>query len=166
MISEQIYQDLYQLRHWPVEQWQPSSERDIGLRIDRRGDWWQDDQPVRNARVRALFCRLLSKQGNDYWLVTPTEKFKVQCSALPLRWVDVTLAPLSVQLADGRTQTVHPDDIRPYCQITGEDGLLVVLPGGVEAQASRQLFYRLVEQSQQVDQYLTLGPLTIAYILG
>ncbi|WP_119394600.1 DUF1285 domain-containing protein [Salinibius halmophilus] len=152
MTLDQIYQSLdTKMKAYPVTDWQPELIEDIGLRIDVRGDWWQHNDMIRNERIKSLFSRLLVKELQTYYLKTPNVKFMVHSTGLPLRLIDLTWQQghMAAKLADGREFEVAPQQLVPFCLPTGEDSLFVALPGGCEAQASRQLFYRLVEQATE-----------------
>lgn len=68
----------------PVHRWQPEVEKDIGMRISRDGTWWYQGSPIRRERMVRMFSRVLRRDGDEYFLVTPVEKVRVEVEAAPL----------------------------------------------------------------------------------
>lgn len=67
----------------PVESWNPERVGEIDIRIDSNGEWfYQGDKMERQAVVR-LLSRILRKDGEEYFLVTPYEKMKIEVSDVP-----------------------------------------------------------------------------------
>lgn len=170
MNLETLYQHLPgEAKQYPVETWHPTQQQDIGLKIDSRGDWWHQGALVRNDKVRSLFSRLLVKTDDHYHIVTPNIAFTVQVSGMPLRMIDLTAhdAYLTIRLADGRELAISPTSVTPFCLPSGEDSVFVTLSNGCEAQASRQLFYRLIEQATlHRDGRLLWHHAVVGYMLG
>lgn len=170
MDTQTLYQSLPSvITDYDTLAWHPESELDLALHIDQRGDWWQGDEMIRNQKIRSLFSRLLVKRNNHYWLVTPNVKFPVHVSGIPLRVVDLSAqnSRILLALSDGRTLEVSSNSLRTFCLLSGEDCLLVELPNGCEAQVTRQLYYRLVEQATLLDQHrLCWHNVIIGYIFG
>ncbi|WP_156498153.1 DUF1285 domain-containing protein, partial [Oleiphilus sp. HI0043] len=67
----------------PVETWQPERVGEIDIRIDSQGEWYyQGDKMERQAVVR-LLSRILRRDGEDFFLVTPYEKMKITVDDAP-----------------------------------------------------------------------------------
>ena len=67
----------------PVEKWSPSVERTIEMRIDRAGKWHYNGSVIERPRMVALFSTILRKDGEDYFLVTPQEKLRIEVENVP-----------------------------------------------------------------------------------
>ena len=67
----------------PVEQWQPTSERDSDIRIDASGRWFYRGSSIDRARMVALFSTILRKEEISYFLVTPHEKLRIEVEDVP-----------------------------------------------------------------------------------
>lgn len=137
----------------PVERWSPSLERDIGLRVDRRGIWTYQNSPIRRSALVKLFASVLCREDDGrYALVTPVEKI----------WLDVEIAPLlAVEMTcmeDGGQQILmmrtnvddqvivdqdHPIWIEEG-EGNGEPRPFVRVRGRIDALLSRSLYYELV----------------------
>lgn len=83
MDLKQLVASLEQHRHAPTEQWNPPFCGDIPMRIDTNGDWYYQDSPLRRVELVKLFASVLVIEDNDYFLVTPAEKVRIQVADAP-----------------------------------------------------------------------------------
>lgn len=85
----------------PVQSWHPNVEGVIDIRITRDGTWYYGDEEMVRTDVVKLLSGIMRKDGDDYFLVTPTEKMKIQ----------VEDAPFVVNMMDvegrGESQILH-----------------------------------------------------------
>lgn len=68
----------------PVENWHPEKCGDMDMRIDRDGRWFHEDRQIERDALVQLFSKLLRKEGDDYYLVTPVEKIRIKVDCAPL----------------------------------------------------------------------------------
>lgn len=73
----------------PVEQWQPENCGDIDIRISRDGHWYHQGSLFQRVALVRLFARILRKENNDYYLVTPLEKLRIQVDDVPFTAVQL-----------------------------------------------------------------------------
>ena len=67
----------------PVHKWQPERQDDIDMRIARDGTWYYQGSPIERHRMVKLFSTILLREGDDYFLVTPVEKLRIQVDDAP-----------------------------------------------------------------------------------
>lgn len=67
----------------PVEQWDPPFCGDIDIRIASDGQWFYMNSPIGRKALVKLFASVLKREENDYFLVTPVEKVRIQVEDLP-----------------------------------------------------------------------------------
>lgn len=143
----------------PVHQWHPEREADIDMRIDREGRWYYQGSLIERHRMVKLFSTILLREGDDYFLITPVEKLRIQVEAAPFVATDVER--VSGQGADKLVFTTnvgghvvasakHPLRVEtdPH---SGEPTPFVHVRDNLEALISRNMFYRLVEWARQVE---------------
>lgn len=126
---------------------------DIGIRIDREGQWSYHGSPIRRKELVCLFASTLTRDENGgYWLVTPTEMARVAVDDVPFIVEEVFIS------GDGRQQSIsfrtNVDEIVTvdtnhalYVVTnarTGEPRPYVRLPRRREARIARSVFYELV----------------------
>lgn len=75
----------------PVENWHPVREGVVAIRIARDGQWYFQGEPMTREATVQLFSTILRKDGEDYFLVTPAEKQKIEVEDAPfvVRLMDI-----------------------------------------------------------------------------
>lgn len=144
----------------PVDQWNPAFCGDIDIRIARDGTWYHEGRPFLRQPLVRLLSSILKREGDEYFLVSPVEKMRIQVEDVPFVAVGLTReddennsAPTLVfrTLTDDviRLDKEHPlrvqtdpanGEPRPYIQVRGE----------MEARIHRPVFYELVELGREV----------------
>lgn len=83
----------------PVENWHPTREGVVAIRIARDGQWYFQGEPMTREATVHLFSTILRKDDEGYFLVTPAEKQKIEVEDAPfvVRLMDVEDAGLPVQ---------------------------------------------------------------------
>lgn len=137
----------------PVHRWNPPLSGDIDIRIARNGDWYHEGTRFERQALVKLFASILKREGDEYFLVTPVEKWRIRVEDAPFVAIDCEV------LGAGDEQQLvfitNVDD-RVHCNAdhplrvvtdpaTGEPAPYVLLRDGLEAKLARSVFYRLVE---------------------
>lgn len=68
----------------PVESWNPPVTGDIDIRIAADGTWYHEGEPIKRAALVRLFSSVLWREDDQYFLVTPVEKVRIQVEDAPL----------------------------------------------------------------------------------
>ena len=71
------------------------------MRIARDGRWYHQGGEIRRAALVQLFSRLLRREGEQYFLVTPVEKLSIAVDDAPFVSIDVAVQ------GEGRQQQVY-----------------------------------------------------------
>ncbi|WP_101067239.1 DUF1285 domain-containing protein [Roseovarius salinarum] len=137
----------------PVHDWDPEFTGDMDMRIARDGRWLHEGQRIERPGLVRLFSTILRREGDDYFLVTPVEKYRITVDDAPFVAVDVEAE------GEGRTQELvfetnvgdrvaagpeHPIRVERDAE-TGEPAPYVLVRDGLEALIDRKSFYRLVD---------------------
>jgi uncharacterized protein len=136
----------------PVHLWNPPFCGDIDMRIASDGTWFYMNSPIGRKPLYTLFSKVIRRDGNDYFLVTPVEKCGIRVEDAPFVAVRMTVEGL------GRAQRIgfetNVDDhvvvnaAHPlrFADEAGTDGLkpYVLVRANLEALVVRALFYDLV----------------------
>lgn len=75
--------------HPPVDLWDPPLSGEMDCLIKRDGSWWIDGSKLENDRLLRLFSTVLKREKNNYYLVTPVEKWQIQVEDLPFMVVEL-----------------------------------------------------------------------------
>ena len=158
--------------------WRPKHFGSIDIRIAADGTWYHEGRMFQRPELTKLFSTVLSKEDNDYFLLTPAEKLSIQVDDAPF------VATMVEQVDDGENQALvfttnlgerivadqqhairvdidsDSDLPRPYIHV--RDGL--------EALIGRNAFFELVNMAntQQRDGklYFTVTSMGTEFILG
>lgn len=136
----------------PVHLWNPPFCGDIDMRIAADGTWFYMNSPIGRKPLFTLFSRVLRKDGDQYFLVTPVEKCGIRVDDAPF-----TAIRMQVD-GEGRSQriafetncddavTVDADHPLRFATEEGTGGLkpYVLVRANLEALVVRALFYDLV----------------------
>lgn len=138
----------------PVHLWDPPFCGDIDLRIGRDGVWHHEGRPIRRQAMVNLFASILKREGDDYFLVNPVEKMRIQVDDCPFLAVDMEIRnpghEQAIVFFTNVEETVEVDAEHPI-RVTGveEPHPTVHVRGGLDALLSRSVFYRLVAAARQ-----------------
>ena len=137
----------------PVHDWQPSHVADIDLRISRDGTWYYQGSPIYRVRLVKLFASVMRHDDDDYYLVTPVEKLRIQVDDAPFVAVEMD--------REGRGESqrllfrTNVDDVveagprHPIRVVidplSGEPSPYIRVRNRLEALISRPVFYQMAD---------------------
>ena len=148
----------------PVHLWDPPFCGDMDLLIRRDGTWIHEGRPIRRLAMRQLFASILKREGDEYFLVNPVEKVRIQVEDCPFQVVameqkgrgrrqEITFItdmaeritldeehPLSLAQTRVQTTAQTPASEEPHPVVEVRDGLHGLI--------SRSVFYELVELAE------------------
>lgn len=158
---------LSQLEQWlgenvqtnlpPVESWHPQHCGDIDIVIRRDGSWWHEGQEIRRRPLVRMFSRILRLDDDEYVLVTPVEKMRIQVEDTPFMAVlgDYQGGVLRIMTQTGDEVEVgpeHPMSLKPIdLDSTTELFPVVEIRRGLQARIGRNLYYQLAEHALEKD---------------
>lgn len=141
----------------PVDKWNPALSGDIDIRIAHDGRWFHEGDEIRRLPLVKLFASILKREGDDYFLVTPVEKWRIQVEDAPLVVVDFSRRGKGeAQQLAFKTNTddiVVADEDHPIkLQKRGEGGVDQLLPylivrDNLPARINRNVYYHLVDMA-------------------
>jgi hypothetical protein len=147
--------DAQQIRQLPpVHLWEPDYCGDIGLKIARDGQWSYAGSPIGRVKLVELFSTILRRDPDDeYYLVTPAEKIRVEVEDVPFIAVGMEVEGSGpnqkltfrtnvgdIAMADAE----HPlrFEIDPQTQ---EPSPYIHIRARLDARINRAVYYELVE---------------------
>lgn len=144
----------------PLHLWHPELSGDIPIRIAADGRWYHDGGIIERESLVRLFASILRREEDgQYYLVTPTEKWRIRVDLHPLIVTDIDLeeegGAVQLTLNTGKTLIAgvdHPLFLEPRVG----DIAAVRLDHGLTALFSRAAWYRLVESAQELDGVLSI----------
>ena len=142
----------------PVELWDPPFSGDLDIRIDREGRWFYEDSEIQRAAMVRLFSNILKREAPDYFLVTPSEKWRIQVDEAPFVFIalrELHQAPQKGQaphngivLTTNTDQDVLVSANNPFWmeyKADGEPRPMALVRQDMPGLLNRATFYQLVE---------------------
>ncbi len=152
MISlSEIEQQINQQSLPPVEKWNPSVCGEIDIKIDSNGRWYHEGSEIKRPELVKLFSSVLITENNEYFLITPVEKVRIQVELTPFVFSQVQTVEESLVFEDLFENKVILKDLSQWSFIQlGQDHWVpqIQLRGNLWGALSRQLFFQLVNQLQ------------------
>ena len=140
----------------PVDTWNPPLSGDIDIVIKRNGLWFHEGDEIQRHELACLFSTILKREGDDYFLVTPVEKWRLTVEDVPFY-----ITGMDVLQQDGQRiivfTTFTNDKVvlsktNPLRVVsdpeTGEPSPYLMVRNNMEGLVSRHIFYRLAESAQ------------------
>jgi hypothetical protein len=75
----------------PVETWNPPFCGDIDMTIASDGVWYYQKTPIGRPALVELFASVLKREDDDYFLVTPVEKVRINVVDAPFLAVELAV---------------------------------------------------------------------------
>lgn len=140
----------------PVEKWNPPDCGDIGMRIAADGLWFYLGTPIGRPALVRLFSTVLRRDGDDYFLVTPVEKCRIQVDDAPFLAVEMAVeGEGAARVLHFRTNVddhVTCDAAHPLrFETTAADGLTpyILVRRNLWAKLTRALTYDLLDLGEE-----------------
>jgi hypothetical protein len=126
---------------------------DLGMRIDRDGQWHYRGSPIGRPAMVRLFAAILHRlPDGSYWLVTPAEQGRIEVEDVPFVAVELRASGEGAgRRLDFRTNidewvTAGPSHPLRLGRVGGNGSQVpyVTVCRGLEARLARSVFYELV----------------------
>lgn len=140
----------------PVMDWNPAPSGDLDMRIAADGSWYYMGSRIQRERMVKLFSTILKREGDDYFLVTPVEKFRIQVDDAPFVAIhvnvmeehDVCYLVFETNVGD----RVVAGEQHPLVLRSNQSGQLlpyILIRHGLEALVNRNVYYELIDMASQ-----------------
>jgi len=139
----------------PVEQWDPEFCGELDLFIKADGTWLYSGTPLTREKIKHLFSRVIKKQSEEYFLVTPVEKVAIQVEWQPFLIVDFNQLQVEqqnvFQFIDNFNNKILLTDKSQLEMDEFQSQKLPILRvrRNLFANFSRNCYYRLIEQAEK-----------------
>lgn len=140
----------------PVEQWDPEFCGDIDIEIKSNGQWLHQGTPIARKQLFILFSRVLIKQEEQYFLITPVEKLAIQVEWQPFVIVDFEIFRdtnqeyiVMVDNCDNKIRLNNAQQLQ-FSQFQGLSLPIINVRKNLFASFSRNCYYRLIEQATTI----------------
>lgn len=156
-------------RQLPLEEWNPPLSGDIDILVQRDGRWFHEGEEIQRHELVKLFASVLKREGDDYFLVTPVEKWRIKVEDVPFVVVDFDRRGSGKdQLLAFKTSTddvviagpEHPIWLESRSLPDGneEPAPYILVRANLAGRISRNVFYHLVDLALEDNGH---GPVTL-----
>lgn len=141
----------------PVHLWNPPLSGDMDMRIVRDGRWYHEGGEIRREALVRVFSTILKREDEDYFLVTPIEKWRITVEDVPFVAVDVeaegkgAAQVLRFVTNVGDVVEAGPDHAIRVEDEGEEPAPYVMVRAGLEARIDRKSFYRMVDLGEEAE---------------
>ncbi|MGB2359813.1 MAG: DUF1285 domain-containing protein [Porticoccaceae bacterium] len=163
----------------PVHLWHPKLSGVMDMRIDREGRWIHEGGEIRRQSLVKLFSRILRREGDLYFLLTPVEKWQITVDVAPFfihsASREIRGAQQAIVLNSSTDDQFIVGDSHPLWVDTEEDGQtpvpLVTVRDNLSGLLSRSVYYQLIDWGHEVveangDTWLYIASMGQQYRLG
>jgi len=146
----------------PLHLWHPELSGEIPIRINTQGTWYHDGSEIKRESLVRLFASILRREDDgEYYLVTPSEKWRVVVESHPLLVTDIEVLEVAgVRMLEATLNTgrriVVSDNHPLFLDAAVGDIAVLRLTYGLTAVFTRPAWYRLVDLAEPGDGCLTL----------
>jgi hypothetical protein len=139
----------------PVDKWNPPLSGDMDLRISSDGTWYHEGTEFQRQALVKLFASILKREGDEYFLVTPVEKWRIQVDDVPLLVTSCEISTLEGEQVISFTTATddhfllseqHPLRVEVNSD-TGEPSPYVRVRRNLDAKLTRSVYYELVSHA-------------------
>ena len=130
----------------PVHQWNPDLCEGQEFFINRDGDWFYNDSPIKNFKLTKLFSTVLRRDNDLYYLVTPHEKVPVKTAIAPYVITDFNFNNDYLELDTNFNYSFRIDETNSIKLIEFENTSipLVHVRDNIEGFFNRSTYYNLI----------------------
>lgn len=158
----------------PLHLWNPPLSGDISIRINAQGDWYHEGSKIERQSLVNLFASILRREEDgEYYLVTPSEKWRIEVELHPLLITDFDasvvngLPSIKATLSTG-AQIVIGEEYPLFLDPSVGDIVGVTLAHGLTALCSRSAWIRLVAMASATEGFevITSGTYRFPLVTG
>jgi len=156
----------------PVHLWQPKLNGDMDMRIAADGRWFHQGDEIKRLKLVKLFASILKREGDDVFLVTPVEKWRIKIDREvfclnQFEWVEGKAGSAIVFSSElGERAELNADNPIYFNREDQQDIPCIKVRSGLNASLSRSVFYQLVELGSEQDGQLVIESAGASFTLG
>ena len=138
----------------PVEKWHPELSGDMDMVIRKDGSWWHEGTKIEREKLTRLFASILRKENDDFFILTPVEKWRVQVEDRPfvITMIEQKADHIEAITNTGDLLIISSEHPLELSELDGELIPEIEVRNGLKARFSRNAFYDLAELAMEKPQ--------------
>ncbi len=135
----------------PVEKWHPELSGDMDMVIRTDGSWWHEGERINRQELVNLFSSILRHENNEYFLITPVEKWRIKVEDKPLSVTLVERENGVIKLLTSTSDSLVLDSEHPLkmSELNGINLPEVKARHNLWARFNRNAWYELLELAEE-----------------
>ncbi|MFT6974378.1 MAG: hypothetical protein ACJA0E_000366 [Bermanella sp.] len=131
-----------------IESWTPDLSGEMDMVIKANGDWVHEGGIIKRQKLSRLFSSILKKEAEDYFLLTPVEKWKISVEDQPfvIALMEEVDGAIILMTNMGEEVTLGPDCL---LEVDDHEAPKVLIRKNLYARLSRTVFYQLAEMTNK-----------------
>ena len=140
-------EDSKNIQFPPVHLWNPDLCEGQEIKINRDGAWFYNNSLIKNQKLVNLFASVLRKDGDNYFLVTPTEKVPVKVEIAPYVIEDFKIIEDTIELKTNLNYSflLTEKDLVRLKEIERTFLPLITVRNSIEGFFNRNTYYRIID---------------------
>lgn len=138
----------------PVENWTPELSGDIDMLIKSDGTWLHEGDKIEREKLVRLFSTILKREENDYFLVTPVEKWRLNVEDQPFVIALMHITQLKnqqvIRMITNTGDEIELGKSNPLL-VDSHEAPKVLIRNHMHARLSRNVYYQLAELAIEKD---------------
>lgn len=136
----------------PLDKWTPELSGDIDMLIKADGTWLHEGDVIKREKLVRLFSTILKRENDDYFLVTPVEKWRLKVEDQPfiivlMHVVQKKEGPV-IQMITNTGDEFEIDQAHAL-EVDEHESPKVMVRSGMYARLNRNVYYALAELSKE-----------------
>ena len=143
--------DLDKVQTYPIDKWNPPLSGDIDIRITKVGRWIHEGGEIKRKTLVRLFASLVKQEGDEFFLVTPVEKWKITVEDTALHVISLvgeSETGVGAVLSNGQVELLDGDSEIALTKLDGNDIPVITTGQGLPARFLRSAYYQLLEMGE------------------
>lgn len=135
----------------PVEKWHPELSGTMPMLVKADGSWWHEGELIKRQELVNIFASILKKEGDDYFLVTPVEKWRIEVEDCPLMVSMVSQVAENIEMITTTADSLVLGPDFPL-KMSSFNGILlpqVKIRHNLWARLSRNAWYELLQYATE-----------------
>ena len=143
--------DLDKVQAYPLDKWTPDLSGDIDIRVTKDGQWIHEGGEIKRKSLVRLFASLVKQEGNEFFLVTQVEKWRMEVEDTPLHVISLVGEPdigVRAVLSNGQVELLDSNSGITLTKLDENDIPVITTAQGLTARFLRSAYYQLLEMGE------------------
>jgi hypothetical protein len=135
----------------PVDSWTPELSGNMDMTIKANGDWVHEGDIIERDKLSRLFSSIIKNEGDDYFLVTPVEKWRIQVEDQPFTIALCEESDKGLTFITNMGEEISLIDPKQLLTDSGHEAPKILVRKNLYARLNRPTYYQIIELAKELD---------------